>query len=58
MKYHKYVSTKIIKHVNVLAKLNKSTHVSLLNITPYDTYSITIHTRTMTIMGVSREQKG
>ena len=33
-KYKKYPSTTILKHVNILAKVNKSPHENLLNMTP------------------------
>ena len=35
-KYHKYPSTTILKHVNVLAKVNKSHYMRLLNMTPHN----------------------
>ena len=47
--YHKYPSTTVLKHANILAKVNNSPYVHLLNMTPYGAYSITIHVRTMTI---------
>ena len=56
MKYQKYTSTTILKHVNVLAKVNKSSYVCLVNMTPYDDYSITTHVYTMTISDISNEQ--
>ena len=56
-KYQNYSSTTILKHANVLAKLNKMPHVRLLNITPHDPFSITIHVYAMTISGISHEQK-
>ena len=34
MKYQKYPSTKILKHADVLDKLNKSSNKSLLDIPP------------------------
>ena len=56
-KYQKYPSTTILKHVNVLAKVNKSRLGRLPNITPHDAYSITIHVRTVTLADISHEQK-
>ena len=56
-KYQKYPSITILKYVNVLAKVNNSPQGSLLNMTPHDNYSITIHVRTMTISEISHEQK-
>ena len=38
-KYHNYTSTKILKHANILTKLNKLTYVHLLNMAPHDAYS-------------------
>ena len=55
-KYKKYPSTTILKHANVLAKVNKSPYVRLLNTTPQKAYSITIHVHTMTIPNISNEQ--
>ena len=57
MKYQKDPSTKILKHVNVLAKVNKSPYVCFLNMTPHDTYSIAIHVLKMTISDTSRKLK-
>ena len=34
MKYQKYPSTTILKHANVLAKVNKLTYKNLLDMTP------------------------
>ena len=56
-KYHKYPSTTILKHVNVLSKLNQLTYVCLQNLTPHDDYSITIHIRVMTISEIIHEKK-
>ena len=57
MKYQKYPSTTILKHVNVLAKVNKLTKGRLLNMTPYDAYIITIHVLKITPADISHEQK-
>ena len=57
MKYQKYTSNTIIKHANVLDKVNKSPYVHLLITTPHDAYSITIHVRTMTIADIIHEKK-
>ena len=48
-------STTIPKHVNVLAKVNKSPCASLLNMTPRDDYSVTIHVLKMTILDIIHE---
>ena len=48
-KYKKYPSTKILKHVNFLAKVNKLPKGCLLNMILHYAYSITIHVHTMTI---------
>ena len=56
-KYKKYPSTKILKHANVLAKVNKLTYVHLHNMKLHGAYSITIHVRTMTILGIIYDQK-
>ena len=58
IKYQKHHSTTIVKHVNSLAKLNYSPCVCLLNMKPYDAYSITIHVCKMTIADISHKQKG
>ena len=39
----------IIKHANVLAKVNKSPQGSLHNMTPHEAYSIPIHIRIVTL---------
>ena len=54
-KYHKYPSTTILKHVNLLDKINKTPYVRLLNMTPHDAYSITIHVRTMNMSDISHK---
>ena len=48
-KYQKYQSTTILKHENVLVKVNKSPYVPLLNITIHYVYSITIYVFTTTL---------
>ena len=57
MKYQNYHSTTIIKHANVLAKVNKLPYGSSLNVMPHDSYSIKIHVHTMIIAESSHEQK-
>ena len=56
-KYHKYPSTKILKHANILAKLNKLHYGHLPNMTPHGTYSITIHVTTVNLAYISHKQK-
>ena len=56
-KYQKYPSTTIMKHANVLSKVNKSPYVNLLYMMPYDAYSMTIHVCTMTIVDIIHEKK-
>ena len=56
-KYQKYPSTKILKHVNVLDKINKSSYGYLPNMTPPDAYSIKIHVGTVTLAEIIHEQK-
>ena len=51
-KYQKYLSTTILKNENVLAKVNKLPWGSLLHMTPHDSYSITIHVRTMATLDI------
>ena len=53
----RYNSTKKMRHANDLAKLNKLPWGWLNNMTPHDTYSITIHVRTLTLAEISHEQK-
>ena len=57
MKYHKYPSTTTLKHANVLDKVNKSPILRLLNMTPHDTYSITIYIHKMTKLDIIYKQK-
>ena len=47
-KYQKYHSTKILKHANIFAKVNKSPYVRLQNMIAHEACSITTHVRTMT----------
>ena len=54
--YNKYHPIKILKHANVLDKVNKSTLVCLLNMVTQDSYSITIHVHTIIILNISHEQ--
>ena len=56
-KYQKYPSNKILKHANILAKVNKSPKGGLLNTSSHDAYSIPIHVRTMTLSDISHEQR-
>ena len=56
-KYQKSPSTAILQHANVLAKVNKSPDVWLLNMTPHDTYSVTIIVRTIILADISHGQK-
>ena len=56
-KYQKYPPTTLLKNVDVLAKVNKLPYGHLLNLTPHDAYSITIHVRTMTLADISHEKK-
>ena len=56
-KYQDYPSIKILKHVNVLAKVNKPPYGILLNMIPNDSYSIPIHIRKMTVADISHKQK-
>ena len=57
MKYQKYPSTTIPKHENVLAKVNKSTYGRLINMTPHDAFSITLHVHAMAISYISHTKK-
>ena len=45
------------KHANVLAKVNISPYNRIINMMPYDAYSIAIRVHTMTLVDISREQK-
>ena len=56
-KYHKYLSITVLKHANVLDKINKLSYVNFLNTTPHDAYSITTHVLTMTISDTIHKQK-
>ena len=56
-KYQKYPSTTILKHVNVLAKVNKFPYSSLLNMMPDDAYVFTIHVLKITLVDISHKQK-
>ena len=48
-KYWTYLSTTILKHANIFAKVNKSPYGRLHNMTTHDANSITIHICTLTI---------
>ena len=56
-KYQKYPSTTILKHANVLEKVNKPPYGSLSNITPHNAYSITIYVYIVMLADSSHEQK-
>ena len=56
-KYQKYPSTTIVKHANVLAKVNKFPCGRLHNMTPHDAYSIPIYVRTTTLEDISHKQR-
>ena len=56
-KYHKYPSNTILKHVNVLAKVNKLPQGGLHNMTPHDAYIITTHIRTVTLVEISHTKR-
>ena len=56
-KHYRYPSTTILKHANALVKVNKPPYEVLHNMTPHDTYIITIHVYTMTLVDISHEQK-
>ena len=56
-KYQKYPSTRIIKQANVLAKVNKTPYVCLLNTVPHVAYSVTTHIGTMAKLDIIHEQK-
>ena len=56
-KYWKYSSTAILKHVDVLDKVNKSPYGSLPYITPHNAYNITINVRTVTLEDISQKPK-
>ena len=55
-KHQKYSSTTILKHVDVLAKVNKSPYAHLLYMTPHGAYIIKIHVCKMTISEIGHEQ--
>ena len=57
IKYQKYPSTTMLKHVNVLAKLNKAALGSLPDMMPHKYFSITINVHTMILADISHEQK-
>ena len=52
-KYHKYPSKTILKHANILAKVNKLHKGSLYNMTPHDSSSVIIHIYTVTLADIS-----
>ena len=56
-KCQKYTSNKILKHGNVLDKVNKLPYGHLHNMTPHDAYIITIHISTVTLADISHEHK-
>ena len=57
MKHQKDPSTRILKHANVLDKVNKSPWGSLNIMTPHDAYSVTVNVCTVTLVDISNEQK-
>ena len=52
-KYQKYPPTTILKHANVLAKLNRFPNGHLHYMTPHDAYRIIIHVRTKNLVDIS-----
>ena len=56
-KYHKYPSTTILKHANILTESNKYPWGRLHIMTPHDTYSIPTHVYTVTVLDNSHKQK-
>ena len=56
-KYQKYSSTTILKHANILAKVNKFPYGHLPNMMRHDAHSITIHIHTMTLEDISHKIK-
>ena len=56
-KYQKYPFNTILKHANVLDKLNKLSWGHLLHLPSQDAYSIQIHVLTMTLADNSHKQK-
>ena len=54
-KYQKYILTTILKHENVLAKVNRSPWGHLHIMIPHDAYSIIIHVGKVTIMDINHE---
>ena len=55
-KYQNYTSNTILKHDNVLAKVDQLPWGRLLNTPSHDAYSITIHMCTMTLADISYKQ--
>ena len=56
-KYHKYISTTILKNVNIWAKVNKSPWGRLHDMNPHDAYSTTTHIRKVTPAVISHGQR-
>ena len=56
-KYHKYPSTTILKHLNVLDKVTKPPYEFLIDMMPHDPYSIPIHVRIINISYISHKKK-
>ena len=56
-KYQKYPSITILKHTNVLTKLNKSSWGILHDITPHGAYTIPVHVHTVTLADSSHKKK-
>ena len=56
-KCQKYPSTRILKHVNVLDKLNKLSWGSLHHMIPHDACSIPIHIRTVILADIHHKKR-
>ena len=56
-KYQKYIPTTILKHMNVLAKVNKSPLGCLPNMTPHNAYSITIHVHIVILADIIHKKR-
>ena len=56
-KYHKYPSTTILKHSDILAKVNKLPYGRLPYMTPHDAYIIKTHVSTVTLADISHKKR-
>ena len=56
IKYQKYSSTTILKHENILAKVDKLSYVFVLNMIPHGAFIIPIHLRKFSISEISHKQ--